>query len=85
MNTTNTVSPKHSIRTRLIGTMAVMLVIILLMNMFIYLQINTMAWRIDSVFESNVSIGELRETLDHVQENVHEYLNTKSSEALENY
>ena len=76
---------RNSIQTRLGSLMAVMLTVILAMNLFLYLQINDMVRRIDSVFASNVTTGELTEALEKVQGSVYEYLNTKSSEALENY
>ena len=44
-----------------------------------------MVRRIDSVFSSNVTIGELSDTLDLVEDRVYEYLSTKSSAALEDY
>ena len=76
---------KNSIQTRLGAVMALMLAVILGINMILFFQINTIVRHIDSVFASNVSIQELTQTLELVQENVFEYLNTKSSEALENY
>jgi nitrate/nitrite-specific signal transduction histidine kinase len=61
------------------------MLLILVVNLFIYWQTNSMVRRIDSVFASNVTIGELTDTIELVQTSVYEYLNTKGSEALENY
>lgn len=79
------ISARHSIGTKLIGMIALMLVMILLVNLFIFSRINSMVRRIDSVFASNVSIGELTSTLETLDGAVYEYLSTKSSSALENY
>ena len=75
----------RSIQTRLTLTMALMLVVMLVVNLFIYGQINSMVRRIDAVFASNVTIGEITDTLEEVRSNVFEYLSTKSSSALEDY
>ena len=65
--------------------MAAMLASVLCVNLFIFNQINSMVRQIDSVFTSNVTIGELADTLGLVENRVYEYLNTKSSTALEDY
>ena len=74
-----------SIQTKLAAIIALMMVLILAVNLFINTQIGSMVEQIDSVFASNVSIGELTETLETLEGYVYEYLNTKSSSALENY
>ena len=75
----------NSIQTKLIMLQSSLMLLILLVNLFIYWQTNSMVRRIDSVFASNVTIGELTDTIELMQTSVYEYLNTKSSEALENY
>ena len=75
----------NSIQTRLVVLMSFMLGIILVVNLYIYTQTNNMVERIDSVFSSNVTIVDLTDTLARVEDHVFEYLNTKSSAALENY
>ena len=74
-----------SIQSKLIWTQVLMMVCILLMNLFIYQQINQTVQRIDAVFSSNVTVNELSGTLEQIQNNVYEYLTTKSSAALEDY
>lgn len=74
-----------SIQTKIIWTQVLMMVCILLMNLFIYQQLNRTMQRIDAVFSSNVTVNELSETLEQIQDNVYEYLNTKGSAALEDY
>ncbi|MBQ6322142.1 MAG: histidine kinase [Lachnospiraceae bacterium] len=76
---------KSSIQTRLTGIIALMMVLILAVNLFINNRIDSMVRKIDQVFASNVSIVELTETLEALEGYVYEYLNTKSSAALENY
>ncbi len=75
----------HSLQTKLAGLLSGMFLIILVINLFIYSQINMMVRQIDQVFASNVSIEQLKDGLKEVEDNVYEYLSTKSSEALENY
>lgn len=61
------------------------MVCILTVNLFIYRQINGTVQRIDAVFTTNVEVSELSATLEQIQNKVYEYLNTKSSSALEDY
>ena len=75
----------NSIQTKLSGVMLLVLVFVLCMNFFIFSQINSAVQRIDAVFSSNVTINTLSETLEEIQNTVYEYLNTKSSQALEDY
>ena len=76
---------KHSIQTKMTAVVLVMMALILTVNVFIFRQITAMVRRIDSVFASNVSITELSDRLDMVEGFIYDYLNTKSSSALENY
>ena len=75
----------NSIQTKLSGVMLLVLVFVLCMNFFIFSQINSAVQRIDAVFSSNVTINTLSDTLEEIQNTVYEYLNTKSSQALEDY
>ncbi len=74
-----------SLQTKLAGILVGMIVLIMVTNIFIFSRTNRMLAQIDSVFASNVSIGELKESLSLVGDSVYEYLNTKSSKSLENY
>lgn len=78
-------SVKNSIQTRLSGVMLLVLIAALGINVFIFNQIHTAVTRIDAVFSSNAAINELSNGLELVENTVYEYLNTKSTEALENY
>lgn len=75
----------HSIQTKLSSIMILVLGVMVCINFFIFSQINTAVQRIDAVFSSNVTINTLSDTLEQVQSTVYEYLNTRSSQALENY
>ncbi len=85
MNRKEKPNRKQSIQTKLSGIMILVLAFALCINFFIFGQINRAVERIDAVFSSNVTINELADTLEQVQNTVYEYLNTKSSQALENY
>ncbi len=76
---------RHSIQTRLILLLTIVMILALLINLFIYSRINDMVQRVDTVFASNVTVNELTDNLSLIEDNVYEYLNTKSSGALENY
>ena len=76
---------ENSIQNKIKWIQAIMMVSILVMNLIIYQQINRTVQKIDAVFSSNVTINELSEKLERIQNSVYEYLNTKSSVALENY
>ncbi|MCD7765173.1 MAG: histidine kinase [Lachnospiraceae bacterium] len=74
-----------SIQTRINAVIILVLAIVLGMNLFLINEINSAVQRIDSVFTSNVAINTLSDTLEQIQDSVYEYLNTKSSAALEDY
>lgn len=76
---------QKSIQSKIAWTQVLMMVCILMMNLFIYRQINQTVQRIDAVFSSNVTVNDLSDMLEQIQANVYEYLNTKSSAALEGY
>ncbi len=74
-----------SIQKRLVLVFAFSSIVIFFVNMFMYYNINKSIGTIDEVYKSNVEFNELREALTDVQDYVNEYLNTKSSDSLENY
>lgn len=61
------------------------LVIILVMNIFMYMNVNTLTARVEAVYASNVNLNELSEALAKMQEATKNYLDTKSSDALNAY
>lgn len=80
-----TKTKKRSIRRRLVLVFVFTSGIVFFANMFMYYNINKSIGTIDEVFVSNVGLNELLDSLTDVQDYVYEYLNTKSSDALENY
>lgn len=60
-------------------------VVILAVNLYMFALINEMTSRVEEVYVSNISLNELSGGLDRVQESMEEYLNTKSSDAMEDY
>ena len=75
----------HSIQSKLLILLGIMLTLILGVNIYIFSQSRYMLRRIDQAFVSNVSIIELTDKLNAVESSVYEYLNTRSSSALENF
>lgn len=54
-------------------------------NIVLLLSINNMSSRIDTVYQANLQLNELSVSMKAVQDNLTEYLSTKTSDALENY
>ena len=80
-----TTKKQGSIRTRLVLVFALSSIIVFCANMFLYYNINKSIATIDEVYQSNVGLNDLLDSLTNVQDYVYEYLNTKSSDSLENY
>lgn len=79
-------SKKHmSLQKKLLVVFFITAFTLLSVNIFLYLNINQMISKISEVYLSNVSLNDLEITLDDVQESMTSYLNTKSSDALEEY
>lgn len=60
-------------------------VIILTVNLYMLGITNEMTGKVEQVYISNVNLNELSGALDHVQNSMEDYLNTKSSDAMEDY
>lgn len=60
-------------------------VFILIANMVLLVGINSMSSEMEKVYQENLTLNALTEGLHAVQDNMTEYLNVKTSEALENY
>lgn len=60
-------------------------VIILAVNLYMYALLNEITGRVELVYDSNVQLNELSDSLNQVYNNMKEYLLTKSSDAMENY
>ena len=76
---------KLSIRVRVILVFIITTLIILLINLFMYVNVNRMLNRLEEIYMSNISLNELSDTLVDVQASMTAYLNTRTSDALEDY
>ncbi len=76
---------KGSIRLRLVLVFAFTTGVVFFANMFMYYNINRSINTIDKVYVSNIGLNELLDSLSMLQDYVHEYLNTKTTDSLENY
>lgn len=74
-----------SIRTKLIGSFALAATIMFVVNGWIYYNINQMMGRVEDVYVENVALNNLITELTYVQNAMVEYLNTKSSDSMEEY
>ena len=74
-----------SIRVKVVSAVIISSSILLLANLIMYGRINGMINKIDSVYETNVSLNDFSVMLDQVQTSMYTYLNTKNSIALEDY
>ena len=73
------------IQTRLILIFLFTTAIIFGINLYLYMNINRMIVRIDKIYASNADLNVLQQALSQVHGNMTEYLNTKSSDSLEDY
>ena len=74
-----------SIRLKLIFVFLFTSAVVLLVNVYMYININKSISTIDKIYISNVGLNELLDSITDLQDSVYEYLNTKSTDALENY
>lgn len=61
------------------------MLLMLVINIILYSQINKTIRRMDTVYSSNVDLTELSDSLSDVQEALYAYLSVKTSDSLENY
>lgn len=74
-----------TLQTKLLLAFVATTLIILMVNVYMYYNINQMITQLDEIYLSNVSLNELTESLLDVQDNMTDYLNTKTSDAMEEY
>lgn len=75
----------ESIQIKLIIVFLLTGLILLIVNIALYQSMNRIVQRLDSVYATNVSLNELQELLDDTQNALTKYLNTKSTDAMEEY
>jgi len=74
-----------SIQIKLIMAFLLTAIILFTVNIIMFLTMNSMIGKIDRVYQSNVTLNALTEALNNVQDSMSEYLNTKSSDAIDAY
>lgn len=73
------------IRKKLTLTYGITAILIMAVNLFVYANVNTVISRLDEVYVSNINLNELSGTLDDLQGSLRDYLDTKSTEAMDRY
>ncbi|MBR1692896.1 MAG: histidine kinase [Lachnospiraceae bacterium] len=61
------------------------MMVILLVNIFLFANVNDIVKRLDDIYVSNVNLNDLSDALGSVQTSMTQYLNTKTSDAMESY
>lgn len=74
-----------SIQNKMMVAFLIPIIVILAMNVFMYININVMINRIDTIYSNNVKLNELAGYLTNIQNSTKEYLENKGSVALNNY
>ncbi|MCQ2520255.1 MAG: histidine kinase [Lachnospiraceae bacterium] len=74
-----------SLRFKMTGISLLVNLIVFAINLALLFGINRMSGQIESVYQANLQLNELSASLKSVQDNMTEYLNAKTSDALENY
>lgn len=73
------------IRTKLVMVYCLTTILILIVNLFMYRNINNLLLRLDRIYVSNVSLNKLSDSLEQVQTGMINYLNTKTTDAMDGY
>jgi CHASE3 domain sensor protein len=73
------------LRTKLVLVFTITMLLVGFVNIYMHISINRVISSIDAVYASNVSLNQLMNSLDSVQDNMFRYLNTKSTAALNGY
>ncbi|MBR5361489.1 MAG: histidine kinase [Lachnospiraceae bacterium] len=76
---------KASIQSKLMVAFLIPITIILVMNVYMYVNVNSMIARIDEVYDNNVRLNDLAEQLTVLHTSMKEYLENKGTNALNAY
>ena len=76
---------RKSIRIRLLEVYVVIMLLVFAINMYIVHSQSQAIRQIDGVYNSNIQLNDISTTLEKMQTSLYQYLNTKSSDELENY
>lgn len=74
-----------SIQTKLLLAFVFSTALLFGMNTIMYINTNRMLSSLDEVYDENIALNEMSETLDQVQLSMTEYLNTRTTDSMENY
>lgn len=74
-----------TIQSKLIMVFIITSLIILTVNVFMYFNINVMVKQLEQVYLGNFRLNELADTLQNTYTSLTDYLNTKTSDSMENY
>lgn len=81
----NSEKPNSSIQSKLVVIFIFTSAFVFAVNLFMFVNINSVISKIDRVYLSNAMLNELADALTDVQNDMIEYLNTKNSDAIEDY
>ena len=73
------------LRKKLVMIFLLSAAVVLLINVFLWRNVDQMISKIDRVYGSNVSLSDLQQGLDEVQSSMKKYLDNKTSESMEAY
>ena len=74
-----------SIQKKLMLVFFVTTILVLAVNLFMYIDINAMMRRLDQIYVSNINLNSLSDMLDNVQNDMDNYLNTKTTDSMDAY
>ena len=74
-----------SIRKKLTLAYIMTAVLILLVNIFVYVNVNHVIDRLDRVYVSNINLNELSNSIDVLQREMSNFLETKTTDAMDAY
>lgn len=78
-------SNRITIRMKLVMVFVLTSLVLFAVNLYVYVNLNRMISRIEDVYASNISITEMADSLESIQNSMSDYLQTKSSDSLEAY
>ncbi len=73
------------IRIKMTGIALAVNILVFAINLILLLAMNKMSDKIDTVYQANLQLNEISAAAGNVQESMTEYLNTKTSDSLEDY
>lgn len=85
MNRNKIVWKDISIRTKLMVGLMFMAISIIISNLMMYAEVNTMIERLGKVYSSNVNLNEVEESLNHMQQYLYRYLEIRDYNSLQEY